>query len=82
MSAQASLSRADFELLVAEHRQLILLANELEYQLYRLGAAPTLETAAGCQHAAGELIGVLRQALFRHDQQVLPVLEEMVNKGE
>jgi hypothetical protein len=82
MSAQTSLSRADFELLVAEHRQLILLANELEYQLYRLGAAPTPEIAADCQHAAGELIGVLRQALFRHDQQVLPVLEEMVGKGE
>jgi hypothetical protein len=82
MNMQTNLSRADFELLVAEHRQLILLANELEYQLYRLGATATAETAAGCQQAAGELIGALRQALFRHDQQVLPVLEEMIGKGE
>ena len=82
MNVQTTLSRADFEQLVEEHRQLIRLANELEYQLYRLGAAFTPEAATGCQHAAGELIGMLRQALFRHDQQVLPLLEEMVNKGE
>jgi hypothetical protein len=72
------LSRPEFEQLLAEHRQLIRLTNELEYHLYQIGAEPTPERIAACQQAAGALIGQLRSALFRHDQRVLPILEALL----
>lgn len=72
------LSRSDFEQLLAEHRQLIHLANELEFHLYRVGAEPTPGRVAECQQAGGALIGQLRATLFRHDQQVLPALESLL----
>ena len=69
------LSRPEFEQLLADHGQLIRLANELEYHLYQMGAEPTPEHIAECQQAAGALISQLRSTLFRHDQRVLPILE-------
>ncbi len=74
-SSSTKLTRADFELLVAEHEEVIRLANELEYQFYRLGEAQDGERVTECQQAGGALIGHLRGLLFRHDQQVLPILE-------
>ncbi len=73
-SSSTKLTRADFELLVAEHEEVIRLANELEYQFYRLGEAQDGERVTECQQAGGALIGHLRGLLFRHDQQVLPIL--------
>jgi hypothetical protein len=69
------MTRDDFELLLGQHRQLIRLANELEYHLYRMGGQPDPGPVTDCQQAAGALIGLLRTVLFRHDQQLLPVLE-------
>lgn len=77
MSQEPALTRAAFEQIVAEHHELIRLANELEFQLYRLGeqTPPPADRIAECQQAAGGLISRLRHALFRQDQQVLPLLE-------
>jgi len=72
-----SFRRADFDHLVEEHQKLIELANQLEYRLYLLGEHPPGEPVADCQQAAGALIGLLRNVLFHHDQQVLPVLEAL-----
>jgi hypothetical protein len=74
-SSSTKLSRADFEQLVAEHEEIIRLANQLEYQLYRLGAAQDGDRVSECQQAGGALIGHLRGMLFRYDQQILPILE-------
>ena len=76
-----SFARADFEQLLGAHQQLIELANDLEYQLYRLGEPPGDSPAAACQQAAGALLGSLRDVLFRHDQQVLPLLEALSGEG-
>jgi len=73
---EEAISPSDFEHLLAEHRQLIRLANDLEFHLYQMGEAPGPEQVNECRKAAGTLIGLLRQVLFRHDQQVLPLLEE------
>jgi hypothetical protein len=72
-----ALARADFEQALVEHQQLIDLVNELEYRLYQLGEVPSHEPVAACQQAAGALIGSPRAFLFRHDQQVLPVLDAL-----
>jgi hypothetical protein len=72
---RSPLSRSDFEQLLAEHGRLIRLTNELEFHLYQVGAEPTPEHITECQQAACALIGNLRSVLFRHDQQVLPILE-------
>lgn len=72
--------RTDFEELLAQHQELIHLANELEFQLYRLGEPAEPGPVSDCQQAAGALIGLLRTVLFRHDQQVLPVLEALAGK--
>jgi hypothetical protein len=77
MTAPPPLSRADFEQLLAAHQRLIELANDLEYQLYRLGEVPGNERVTDCQQAAGALLGLLRDVLFRHDQQVLPLLDSL-----
>ncbi len=74
------MSPSDFVRLLAEHRQLIRLANELEFHLYQMGEAPGPEQVKECRKAAGTLIGQLRQVLFRHDQQVLPLLEQLVRR--
>jgi hypothetical protein len=76
MNPPATLRREEFDQLVAEHQRLIHLANDLECQLYRLSSSAEQITA--CQQAGGALIGLLRHVLFRHDQQVLPVLETLV----
>jgi hypothetical protein len=68
-------SRADFDQILAQHRRLIELANELEYRLYSLYAVSPAEPVQACQEAAGTLLGALRDFLFRQDQQVLPVLD-------
>ncbi|HMF11006.1 MAG TPA: hypothetical protein VKE94_01835 [Gemmataceae bacterium] len=75
----SSIRRQDFELLLDEHRELIRLTNELEFQLYRLGEAATPEHVSECQQTAGNLVGLLRTNLFRHDQEVLPVLESLID---
>ncbi len=77
MSPTPTLPRADFEQLLAGHQELVRLANELEYQLYRLGESAAPERITDCQQAAGVLIGQLRAVLFRHDQQVLPILDAL-----
>jgi hypothetical protein len=71
-------SRTDFEQLLAEHAQTIRLANDLEYHLYRIGAEPAPEHVTACQQAGGALIRHLRTLLFRHDQQVLPLLDSLI----
>jgi hypothetical protein len=50
--------------------------NDLELHLYRLGEVQD-ERVAACQQSAGALIGLLRDLLFRYDQEVLPILEEV-----
>lgn len=75
------ISRNEFEAFLAEHQQLIELANDLELHLYRLGESPD-ERVAQCQQAAGALIGVLRNMLFHQDQTVLPLLEELAGSAE
>lgn len=82
MNQTPTLHRADFDELVAEHQRLIHLANELEYQLYRLGDQATAEHVTDCQQAASALIGLLRNTLFRHDQQMLPLLESLIPPGD
>jgi hypothetical protein len=77
MSSPPRLDRADFDRLVAEHQEVVRLANELELQLYRLGELADGAHVAPCQQAGGELIGLLRSLLFRHDQQVLPLLDAL-----
>ncbi len=77
MNQTPTILRTDFEGLLAQHQELIRLANELEYQLYGLGEQVEPGPVSDCQQAAGALIGLLRTVLFRHDQQVLPVLEAL-----
>jgi hypothetical protein len=74
------LSREDFERLLADQQQLIELTNQLEYQMYRLGELPPDERVRECQQAGGMLIGLLRGVLFRHDQQIFPLLDSLLRK--
>lgn len=78
MTNPLTLSRADFEQLLTEHRRLVELANELELQVYQLGEEPAESPITGCQQAAGALIDSLRQFLFRQDQQIFPILENAI----
>jgi hypothetical protein len=71
------MTRAEFEQILEEQRGLVELANELEYRLYLLGQGPADAPAVACQQAGGALLGALRDFLFRQDQQVLPVLDEL-----
>jgi hemerythrin-like domain-containing protein len=75
MNAPAPLTREEFENLLADHHELIRLANALEEQLYRLGESQTSEAVLACQRTAGTLVGRLRQVMFHHDQRVFPLLE-------
>jgi hypothetical protein len=78
MTPERRLSQEAFDELIREHQHLILLANELELQAYSLGDTDTPATTdrvIECQKAAGRLIEQLRQALFRLDQQVYPLLD-------
>lgn len=77
MNQELTIPRADFEELLAQHQELVRLANELEYRLYCLGEPTAAGPVSDCQQAAGALIGQLRTVLFRHDQQVLPVLDAL-----
>jgi hypothetical protein len=77
MNQTPTMPRNDFDELLTQHQELIRLANDLEYQIYRLGEQTELGPVSDCQQAAGALIGLLRTVLFRHDQQVLPVLEAL-----
>jgi hypothetical protein len=43
-----------------------------------LGELPPDERVTACQQAGGALVGLLRNFLYRHDQQVLPVLEASI----
>jgi hemerythrin-like domain-containing protein len=81
MNAIPHISRQDFEQLVDEHRQLIDLANQLEYQLYRLGESAMPDHVSDCQQVTGNLIGLLRNHLFRQDQEVLPVVEAALGEA-
>ncbi len=80
MTEGTPLARAAFDQLLAGHRELIRLANELEHQLYQMGNPPAPDRAEECRQTAGRLIGLLRQVLFRHDQQVLPLLESRLDE--
>lgn len=75
-------THADWERLLADHRQLIHLANALEFHLYQVGSGPTPERVTACQQSAGVLIAKLRETLFRHDQQVFPLLETLVQAND
>lgn len=81
MIPSPTMERRDFEQLLSEHCQLIQLANDLEYQLYSVGDRPDAERVQACQQSAGALVKVLREFLFRHDQQILPILEGQLDKG-
>ena len=78
MTDVPAITRTNFEQLVAEHQEVIRLANELEYQLYCLGENHGADGVNACQQAGGSLLAALRKLLFRHDQQVLPVLDTLV----
>lgn len=82
MTQSHTIERHDFEQLLSEHWQLIQLTNDLEYHLYRIGDRPEPERVEACQQSGGALIGLLRHVLFRHDQQVLPILEARLGKDE
>lgn len=82
MTAAVPLTPEDFAQLLAEHRQLIHLANELEFSLYRIGDQANTENVQQLQQTAGALIGLLRHVLFRHDQQVLPALEALTGQKQ
>ena len=75
MTTPASITRDSFDRLLADHQELIRRANTLEHSLYCIGEAASAENVADCQQAAGTLIELLRNVLYRHDQQVLPHLE-------
>ncbi len=77
MNQTPTMPRSDFDQLLTQHQELIRLANDLEYQTYRLGEQAEPGPVSDCQQAAGALIGLLRTVLFRHDQQVLPVPEAL-----
>lgn len=79
MNTPPPLTAEEFAKLLADHGEIIRLANELEESLYRLGDSANSEAATGCQQAAGTLIGRLRQMLFVHDQRVFPLLETILN---
>jgi hypothetical protein len=72
-----ALSRTDFDQLLAQQRRLIELTNELEYCLYTLGEVPPAGPVQACRRTAGVLVAALRDFLFRQDQRVLPVLDEL-----
>lgn len=76
-----TIERRDFEELLAQYWQLIQLANDLEFQLYSVGDNADPERVQACQQSAGALIKLLREFLFRHDQQVLPILENQLDRG-
>jgi hypothetical protein len=76
MNPVPPLEQAQLEELLADHHEVIRLANELEYCLYRLGEIQGEERVTACQQAGGTLIGRLRTLLFRHDQTVFPLLHE------
>jgi hypothetical protein len=82
MSGTLTITQENFERLLEEHRELIQLAQQLEFQLYRLGEGATAERVGECQQVAGSLIGLLRANLFRHDQNVLPVLESLITRQD
>jgi hypothetical protein len=69
--------RSDFELLVDEHQRLIALANDVEFCLHALSGGVNEETIHALQQSTGGLVRVLRQYLFRQDQQVLPVVDTL-----
>ena len=77
MTEVPPLSRSAFDELIREHQKMVRLANQLELSTYALGAhdPPSREDVAATQQAAGQLIGQLRQTLFRLDQEVYPILE-------
>jgi hypothetical protein len=70
-------SRDKLDHLLAEHRRVVHLMNDLEYHLYQIGE-PAEPAVRECQQAAGALIGCLRDLLFRHDQEVFPALESVL----
>lgn len=76
------MKREEFDQLLDEHRRLVTAANNLEYHLYRLPEAGEHPQIAECQAAAGDLLGQLRNLLFRHDQEVLPVVEASLTDAE
>lgn len=82
MKKLPSFTPAEWQRLLADHQQLIHLANDLEFHLYQLGGVPAPEHITACQQAAGTLIGKLRETLFRHDQQVFPILETLVQAND
>jgi hemerythrin-like domain-containing protein len=80
MNPGVRLTREGLDRLLSEHRRLIHLTNDLEYHLYRMGAANEAAVSE-CQQAAGALIGCLRDHLFRNDQEVFPVLEALLTSS-
>jgi hypothetical protein len=76
------MNREEFDQLLDEHRRLVAAANEFEFELYRLSEAGEHPQIAACQSAAGALLGQLRNLLFRHDQEVLPLVEASLRASE
>jgi hypothetical protein len=82
MSTVVPFRPADFQQLLEDQQALIELMNDLEYRLYQLGEARPDSPAGEFREAAGALIGRLRRALFRQDQQVLPILQALAGVEE
>jgi len=82
MTESAPISRSEFTALLNEMQRLVAHVNDLEYHIHALGADVSGESAIYCQQAAGALIGLLRGFLFRLDQQVLPLLEQMLPRDD
>lgn len=77
MNSAPTLSREDFEQLLAEHLRLIERTGDLEYQLHVLAGNLEENSVRQCQHTAGALVRLLREHLFRQDQIVLPILDRL-----
>lgn len=79
MSVEPGHASSLFERVLADSRELVRLANELEYQLHRLGEVtpPPQDAVLDCQQCGVVLVRALRGALYRQDQHVLPLLERL-----
>jgi hypothetical protein len=73
--------RSDFEQLLDEHQHLIALANDVEFCLHALAGGAGEEAIQSLQHSTGSLVRLLRQYLFRQDQQVLPVVDALSRRS-
>jgi hypothetical protein len=75
------IQRSDFEQLLDEHQRLVGLANDVEFCLHSLAGGGSEEAIHALQLSTGSLVRLLRQYLFRQDQQVLPVIDTLSGRS-